>query len=98
MSKTALQPLGSHVLVRRATPTEKSKGGIVLPEKAKEKPQEGVVVSTGNGKILEDGKRQQMQVKAGDRVLFTTYGGTEVKHNDETYLVVEESDLLAVIA
>ncbi len=98
MSKTALQPIGSHVLVRRATAIEKSRGGIVLPEKAKEKPQEGTVVSVGHGKILEDGKRQQMQVKTGDRVLFTTYGGTEVKHNDETYLVVEESDLLAVIA
>ena len=97
MSKTNLKPLGSHVLVQRATPAEISKGGIVLPEKAKDKPKEGKVLAIGSGKMLEDGKRQKMQVKAGDRVLFSSYAGTEVKVHGEEYIVMEESDVLAVI-
>jgi chaperonin GroES len=97
MSKTNLKPLGSHVLVQRATPAEISKGGIVLPEKAKDKPKEGKVLAIGNGKMLEDGKRQKMQVKAGDRVLFSSYAGTEVKAGGEEYLVMEETDIFAVI-
>jgi chaperonin GroES len=98
MSKANIKPVGSHVIVQRASASEKSAGGIVLPEKAKDKPTEGKVIAVGNGKVMEDGKRQTMQLKAGDRVLFTTYGGQEIKVEGESYLVMEESDVLAVIA
>ncbi len=97
MSKSHLKPLGSHVIVQRSTPAEISKGGIVLPEKAKDKPKEGKVIAIGNGKVLEDGKRQVLQVKPGDRVLFSSYAGTEVKSNGEEYLVMEESDIFAIV-
>ena len=97
MSKPAIKPVGSHVIVQRSSAADISKGGIVLPEKAKDKPKEGKVVAVGNGKMLEDGKRQVMQLKSGDRVLFTSYSGTEVKVSGEEYLVMEESDILAVI-
>lgn len=98
MSKPTIKPVGSHVIVQRSTPAEKSAGGIVLPEKAKDKPTEGKVIAVGNGKVLEDGKRQVMQLKSGDRVLFTTYGGQEIKVAGESYIVMEESEVLAVIA
>ncbi len=97
MSKTNLKPIGSHVIVARSSAAETSKGGIIIPEKGKEKPKEGKILAIGNGKMLEDGKRQAMQVKAGDRVLFSSYAGTEVKVGGEDYLVMEESDILAVI-
>lgn len=97
MSKTNLKPVGSHIIIQRATPEEKSKGGIIIPEKGKEKPKQGTIVAVGNGKMLEDGKRQAMQVKAGDQVLFNSYAGTEVKVGGEEYLVMEESEVLAVI-
>ena len=97
MSKTALKPLGSHIIVQRSTPAEKSAGGIIIPEKGKEKPAEGKVVAVGNGKMLETGKRQAMQLKAGDRVLFSSYAGTEVKSGGEDFLVMEETDVFAVV-
>lgn len=97
MPTSALKPIGSHVIVQRSSAAEKSTGGIVLPENAKDKPKEGRVIATGNGKMLEDGKRQQMQVKAGDRVVFSSYAGTEVKHEGQEFLIVEESDILAVV-
>ena len=97
MSKPAIKPVGSHVIVQRSSPSAKSKGGIVLPESAKDKPQEGTVIAIGNGKMMEDGKRKVMQLKSGNRVLFTNYAGTEVKVGGEDYLVMEESDVLAVI-
>lgn len=97
MGKPAIKPVGSNVIVQRASPSEKSAGGIVLPETAKDRPQEGTVIATGNGKMMEDGKRQVMQLKSGNRVLFTSYAGTEVKVGGENYLVMEESDVLAVI-
>lgn len=97
MSKPAIKPVGSHVIVQRSSAAEKSAGGIVLPEKAKDKPKEGKVIAVGNGKMLEDGKRQVMQLKAGDRVLFSTYSGNEVKVGGEEYLVIEETDVLAII-
>ena len=78
MANADITPLGSHVLVKRASAAEKSKGGIVLPENAKDKPKEGTVISVGSGKVSDDGKRAKMQVKAGDRVLFSSYAGTEV--------------------
>ena len=97
MSKTNLKPVGSHIIISRATPDEKSKGGIIIPEKGKEKPKQGTIVAVGNGKMMEDGKRQAMQVKAGDKVLFNSYAGTEVKVSGDEYVVMEESEVLAVI-
>ena len=97
MSKNAPKPLGSHVIVQRASAADISKGGIVLPENAKDKPKEGSVIAVGNGKMMEDGKRQKMQLKSGDRVLFSSYAGTEVTVNGIEYLVMEESDVFAVI-
>ncbi len=97
MPKANIKPIGSHVIVQRSTAADVSKGGIVLPEKAKDKPKEGTIVAVGNGKMMEDGKRQAMQVKSGDRVLFSSYAGTEVKVAGDEYLVVEETDILAVI-
>jgi chaperonin GroES len=96
--KTQLKPVGSHVIVQRSSAAETSKGGIIIPEKGKEKPKEGKILAVGNGKMMEDGKRQAMQVKAGDRVLFSSYAGTEVKIDGEELVVMEESDILAVIA
>ena len=96
--KSALQPLGSHVIVQRSDAADKSTGGIIIPESAKDKPKEGKVISVGPGKVMEDGKRQAMQLKAGDRVLFSSYAGTEVKLGGEEYLVMEESDIFAVIS
>jgi chaperonin GroES len=97
MAKPAIKPLGSHVLLQRSSPAEVSRGGIVLPENAKDKPKEGRVIAAGNGKVMEDGKRAQIQVKEGDRVLFNSYAGTEVKIGGDEYLVLEESEILAVI-
>ena len=76
---------------------EKTAGGIVLPDTAKEKPKRGIVLSVGNGKLLDDGTRSLMQVKKDDQVLFTSYAGTEVKINGEEYLIMEESDILGIL-
>lgn len=97
MAATDIKPIGSHVLVKRADPLSKSKGGIVLPETAKDKPKEGTIIAIGNGKMLENGKRSTFQVKPKDRIIFTSYAGTEIKHGGEEYVVMEESDILAVI-
>lgn len=99
MAKAApITPLGDHVLVKRAEAADISKGGIVLPETAKDKPQEGKVLAIGNGKVLENGERSSFGVKVGDRVIFNSYGGTEVKHGGEDYLVMTENDILAVVS
>ena len=95
---TKLQPIGSHIIVERSSAADKSTGGIIIPEKGKEKPKQGKVIAVGSGKILDDGKRQVMQLKAGDKILFTSYAGTEVKIDGNEYLVMEESDVFAVIA
>lgn len=97
MSKQNLKPIGSHIIIQRATPAEISKGGIIIPEKGKEKPKEGKVIAIGNGKVMEDGKRAKIQVKEGDRVIFNSYAGTEVKVSGEEYIVMEETEILAVI-
>jgi chaperonin GroES len=97
MPKTQLKPIGSHVIVKRHEAEDKSKGGIFIPEKGKEKPKQGTIISVGNGKVMEDGKRQAMQLKAGDDVIFNSYAGTEVKVEGTEYLVMEESEVLAVI-
>lgn len=91
-----VRPLGDRVLVRRIEAEEKTAGGIVLPDTAKEKPKEGEIVAVGEGKLLDDGSRSKPQVKVGERVLFTSYAGTEVKIDDEDYLIMREEDILAV--
>jgi chaperonin GroES len=92
-----VKPLNDRVLVLRLDRENKSKGGIIIPDTAKEKPQEGKVVAVGPGKIGEDGKRIPLDVKAGDRVIFSRYAGTEIKIDDIEHLFMNESDLLAVV-
>ncbi len=92
-----IRPLGDKVLVERVEAEAKTAGGIVLPDTAKEKPQRGKVVSVGEGKMLENGTRKDMQVKKGDTVLFTSYAGTEIKVDGKEYLIMDESDIMAVI-
>ena len=92
-----ITPLHDRVLVRRLEEKEIAKGGIVIPDTAKEKPQEGTVIAVGKGKFSEKGDRQPLEVKEGDRVLFAKYGGTEFKLDDEEYLVLKENDILAII-
>jgi chaperonin GroES len=94
---SAIKPIGAHVVVKRADAADKSKGGLFLPENAKDKPQEGTIVAIGNGKVLDDGERSSFQVGTGDRVIFASYAGTEVEHEGSEYLVMEESDILAVV-
>jgi chaperonin GroES len=92
-----IRPLADKVLVERVEAENKTAGGIVLPDTAKEKPQRGKIVSIGEGKILDDGTRKKMQVKKGDLVLFTSYAGTDVKIDGKEYLIMDESDIMAVI-
>ena len=90
-------PLSDKLLVKRLEAEETTKGGIVLPDSAKEKPKEGKVIAVGPGKVLEDGSRGSMQIKKGERVLFTSYAGTEIKVDGEEYLIMSEEDVLAVV-
>ena len=92
-----LRPLQDRILVQRVKEEEKTKGGIIIPDTAKEKPVEGRVIATGNGKLSEEGKRIALEVKKGDRILFGKYSGTEVKIEDEEYLIMREDDVLGVI-
>jgi chaperonin GroES len=92
-----IRPLSDKVLVERVEAEAKTAGGIVLPDTAKEKPQRGKIVSVGQGKLLEDGARREVQVKKGDLVLFTSYAGTEIKIDGKEYLIMDESDIMAVI-
>ena len=92
-----ITPLGDKVLVKRLEAEEKTAGGIVLPDTAKEKPKEGKIIALGSGKLLDDGKRSGFQVKKGDRVLFTSYAGTEVKVSGEEYILMSEEDILAIV-
>jgi len=93
--KIELQPLDDRIIVKRLEAEEKTAGGILLPDSAKEKPQKGEIIATGPGKLLDNGKRAQLEVKVGDTVLFGKYSGTEVKVSGEEYLIMRESDLLA---
>lgn len=93
-----IKPLGDRVLLKPLEAKEKTKGGIVLPDTAKEKPQEGKVIAVGRGKLSDDGKIQVLEVKAGDKVLYGKYAGTEIKVDDEEHLVVKEEDILAIIS
>ena len=92
-----LRPLGDKVVVKRLEAEEVTSGGIVLPDSAKEKPQRGKVVAVGEGKLLESGDRGKLTVKKGDEVLFTSYAGTEVKVDGDELLVMDESDILAIL-
>ncbi|WP_027718055.1 co-chaperone GroES [Desulfovirgula thermocuniculi] len=92
-----IRPLGERVVVKPLPQEEKTKGGIVLPETAKEKPQEGEVVAVGPGRLLDNGTRVPIDLKVGDRVLFSKYAGNEVKIDDEEYLIMREADILGVI-
>lgn len=98
MAKPTITPLQDRILVRRLENEEKTKGGIIIPESAKEKPQEGEVVAVGNGKILENGTRHALEVKAGDRILFSKYSGSEVKIDGEEYTIMREDDVLGIIS
>jgi len=92
-----IRPLQDRVIVKRVEEEEKTKGGIIIPDTAKEKPMEGKVIAVGKGKLLEDGKIHALDVKAGDRVLFAKYAGTEVKIDGEEHLIMREDDILGVI-
>ena len=92
-----IRPLQDRVIVKRIEEQEKTKGGIIIPDTAKEKPMEGKVIAVGKGKVLEDGKIHPLDVKAGDRVLFGKYAGTEVKIDEEEHLIMREDDILGVI-
>ena len=92
-----IRPLHDRILIKRLAGQEVTKGGIIIPDTAKEKPIEGKVVAVGNGKILEDGKVRRLDVKAGDRILFGKYSGTEVKLEGEEHLILREEDVLAVV-
>jgi len=92
----AIQPLGDRILVKLLEQEEKSPGGIILPDTAKEKPQEGRVLASGKGRLLEDGTVRPLEVKVGDTVLFAKYSGTEVTYEDKEYLILREEDILAV--
>jgi len=92
-----LRPLQDRILVKRVKEEEKTKGGIIIPDTAKEKPAEGKVVAVGNGKVGDDGKRIALEIKAGDRILFGKYSGTEVKIEGEEFLIMREDDVLGII-
>jgi chaperonin GroES len=96
-TKSNIRPLGDRVVVKTVTREEKTQSGIYLPDTAQEKPQEATVVAVGPGKLLDNGDRAPMDVKEGDRILFSKYAGTEVKQLDEELLILRESDILAVI-
>ena len=97
MSKLNIKPIGDKVIVQRVVAEEKTAGGIVLPDSAKEKPKRGVVLAIGNGRLLDDGTRSKMQVKKNDEVVFTSYAGTEIKVNGEDYMIMDESDILGIV-
>ena len=96
-AKVTLQPLGDKVVVQREETQEKTAGGIFIPDAAKDKPSRGTIIAIGTGKLLDDGTRGAMQVKKGDRVLFTSYAPETIEIDDEEFLLMSESDILAVI-
>ena len=92
-----IRPLGEKVLIKRADAEEVTAGGIVLPDSAREKPRRGTILALGDGKVLDDGTRAEFQVKKDDVVLFSSYGGTEIKVDGEEYMLMDESDILAIL-
>ena len=97
LTNVKIQPLGDRVLVKPVEAKEVKKGGIIIPDTAKEKPQEGKVVAAGKGKITEDGKVLPMEVKPGDRILYGKYSGTEIKIDDEEHLIMHQDDILGIL-
>ena len=97
MGKMKLRPLGDRIVVKPLEAEEKTKGGIILPDTAKEKPQEGKVVAVGKGKLDESGKAMPMEVKVGDKILYGKYAGNEVTIDEEEYMILREDDVLAVV-
>ncbi len=97
MAKLKIRPLGDKVLVKRVEAEAKTAGGIVLPDTAKEKPKRGIVQAVGDGKLLDSGERSKLQVAKGNEVLFSSYAGTEIKVDGEEFLIIDESEILAVI-
>lgn len=97
MMSVKVRPLGDRVIVKALPKEEKTKGGVILPDTAKEKPQQGEVIAAGKGKILENGTLVPMEVKVGDRVLYGKYSGTDIKLDGEEYLIVKESEILGII-
>jgi chaperonin GroES len=97
-TSTKLSPLGDRVVIKPTPREEMTKSGIVLPDTAKEKPQEGVVIAVGPGRILDDGKREQIDVKKGQKVLYAKYAGTEFKVDGDDLLIVSQKDILAIVA
>jgi chaperonin GroES len=97
MRKMKIRPLHDRVIVKRMEGEEKTKGGIIIPDTAKEKPVEGKVIAVGSGKVLENGKKAPLQVKEGDRILFGKYSGTEVKIDGEEHLIMREDDIIAIV-
>ena len=92
-----LKPLGDRIIAKATSAEEVTKGGIVLPDTAQEKPQEGEVIAVGPGKLLDSGKMMPMDVKVGDKIIFAKYGGTEVKVGDEEYIILRQDDVLAIL-
>lgn len=92
------RPLYDRLLVKRTVGEEKTKGGIIIPDSAKEKPQEGEVIAVGNGKILEEGKRIALEVKVGDKILFGKYSGNDIKLDGEEYVIIREEDVMGIIS
>jgi chaperonin GroES len=97
VKKALIRPLGDRVVVKRTEEEQKTKGGIIVPDTAKEKPQQALVVAVGPGRMSEEGKRIQPSVKKGDKILFGKYSGTDVTMGDEEYLILREEDILAII-
>lgn len=95
--KLKIRPLHDRIIVKRVAEEQKSKGGIIIPDSAKEKPQEAEVLAVGNGKVLEDGKKIALEVKVGDRILFSKYSGNEIKLDGEEYLIIREDDIQAIL-
>jgi|ERR1051326_7194996 chaperonin GroES len=93
---TTIRPLHDRVIIKRLDEEQQIRGGIIIPDTAKEKPQQGEVIAAGEGKVREDGTRQPLDVKAGDRVLFGKYSGSEVKLDDEEYIIMREDEILGV--
>lgn len=94
----ALKPLNDKIVVKRLEADEKTAGGILLPDSAREKPKQGKVLSLGEGRVLEDGKRASFQVKEGDKVLFSSYAGSEIQIDGDEYLIMTEDDILAIVS
>jgi chaperonin GroES len=92
-----VRPLHDRVIVKRVEEEETTKGGIIIPDTAKEKPVEGKVVAVGNGKVLENGKKQPLEVKKGDKILFGKYAGTDIKIDGEEHLIMREDDIIAIV-